>query len=103
MIELANVTRVEGDKVHVTIPRLAAQHEFGPCLMVEGLYTEDRVTRNKVETDGAHAQFTGTGVHTHDHDHLIAPVGTELKAGDKVIVGFLSGIQGLPVVLGRLV
>jgi hypothetical protein len=81
----AVVTRATGG-VWVEIPRLNPGRSYGPCDIVEGLWTPARVTGNTATTPA----------HTHD-------VGADLAVGDRVVVGFLEGRPDDVVVLGRLV
>lgn len=107
----ATITRVVGNAVYLKIPRLTAnQIEFGPCLIIEGIWTKDILTHTtELSTAGDHGGHfdsdTHLGGHTHSpnpHDHKIPAEGRDLKVNDAVIVGFLEGNSSIPIVLGRL-
>jgi len=73
--------------VGVTIPRLHANHEFGPCDVLEFPGTPALAT----EMGGAPP-----------HNHLVRPAAAALKIGDRVLVTLLEGEPNRPVVIGRL-
>lgn len=80
------VDRVGADgRPWVTVPRRGGRWSFGPCPVLEGLWTAGGLT-------GA------AGGHAHAH---VAPAGL-LAAGDDVLVAFIEGVPDLVVVLGRL-
>lgn len=84
-LERAIVTRVSGPAHAFVRLVTGGRHEYGPCPVVEGLWTDDAVTG---------AATAGTA-HVH-------PAGIELAPGDTVVVGFLGGDPNAPVILGRL-
>jgi hypothetical protein len=79
------VTRVVGGKPYVEIPRRAPGHEYGPCDIVEGLWTSAATTDTSAVGDHG------------DHAHGFP---TPLAKGHRVLVVFVGPTD--PVVVGRL-
>lgn len=92
----ATVTRVEPGRVWIEIPRLTPGGEYGPCPVLQGVWTEQY--RTEEETVATHP---GVAPHA-PHSHLVAPLADVLAAGDEVIVASVEGFADRWVVLGRL-
>jgi hypothetical protein len=90
---LGTVTRVEVDgRPYVLVPRRAGAHEYGPCLVLQGLWTPALTT--EAAAGGAGDDAFASHVHG---------LGVDLTAGDRVLVTFALDVAGeLAVVLGRL-
>lgn len=80
------VTRISGGKPYVEIPRRTPGFEYGPCDIVEGVWTPS------VATDATTVGDLGSHAHTFPRP---------LTTGDRVLVVFLAPDD--PVVVGRLV
>jgi hypothetical protein len=79
------VTRVASGKPYVEIPRRTPGHEYGPCDIVEGLWTAAATTETVAVGDH--------GSHAHGFP-------TPLAKGNRVLVVFVGPDD--PVVVGRL-
>lgn len=101
------IVRVVGVEVFVKVPRLAGDTVFGPCLIIEGLWTKDLKGEKLKAPGGTHthpAEFWvgPDGPHEHQHEHKVHAKDKELRPKDPVLVGFLEGNTSAPVVLGRI-
>lgn len=76
------VSKVDGSRLFVTIPRLSPGRQYGPVEVGDGPWTS---TTGPGGSDG----------HTH-------PSGTPLAVGDRVLVGFVEGNVDDVVVITRL-
>lgn len=81
----AQVTRVGGGGVYVTVARLAGtRYEWGPCPIVAGPWAPLTTA-------------VGAGPDAHVHE-----LGPALVAGDRVLVAFVEGKPNDVVVIGRI-
>jgi hypothetical protein len=93
---IGEVAGVSDEGVMVTIDALDPAYEWGPCPIVEGVWTKDlRTSLGTLTADGDPSHDHGP----HDHKMTAKP---PLAAGDAVLLGQIGGYPDRWVVLGRL-